>query len=116
MEEFSWDEYYSRGEKMYKDFATNAPVYDERHPSTPMFDESGDYSKDYLNVSNMTLQSSGNMKARDAHFQREKGKLLNYLPKEERSVAMLSELRYGGEPRYQKSEDGSYALKSPYLM
>ena len=31
------DEYYSKGEKLYSDFATGADVFDPKHPDVGMF-------------------------------------------------------------------------------
>ena len=116
MAEFNMDEYYSKGEKLYSDMATGADVFDPKHPDISMFDKGGQYSQKYLDTARIKIDSTrGNMTPRKSHFLEQSSQLQHTLPKEERSVASLNELRYGNKPRYSKTDDG-YNLVSPYSL
>ena len=110
------DEYYSRPEKLYSDFATGADVSDPNYPDISMFDKKGQWSQDYIHASGKDISGerySGGATPRSIHFSREKSKLQRTLPTEDRILAMSIENTYGTKPRYSKTDNG-YKLKSPY--
>ena len=118
MAEFNMDEYYSKGEKLYSDMATGADVYDPKYPDIAMFDKKGQWSSDYISASGKDISGEryvGGATPRSIYFSREKSKLLDILPKEDRSLAKSIQNAYGGKPRYSKTDNG-YELKSPYSL
>ena len=111
------DEYYSKGEKLYSDFATGADVFDPKHPDVGMFDKEGQYSQKYLDTARIKIESSsGNMTPRSKYFQEKRMELGGTLPTtDDKSIAMMNEMRYGNKPRYSKTDNG-YKLVSPYTL
>ena len=110
------DDYYSKGERLYSDFATGADVFDPKHPNVSMFDKGGQWSQDYISASDKDVSGeryTGGATPRSVYFSDEKRKLLDILPADDRSLAMSIENTYGSKPRYSKTDNG-YELKSPY--
>ena len=110
------DEYYSKGEKLYSDFATGADVFDPKHLDVGMFDKGGQWNPDYISASGKDISGerySGGATPRSVYFSSEKSKLQRTLPDEDRMLSLQIEGSYGGKPRYSKTDNG-YELKSPY--
>ena len=118
MTDFNMDEYYSKGEKLYSDMATGADVFDPKYPDIGMFGKEGQWNPDYISASGKDVSGerySGGATPRSIHFLTERNKLQGTLPRNERSIASINELRYGDKPRYSKL-NGGYKLTTPYAL
>lgn len=129
--EIDYNKIYTQGEKLYSDWTSGASVFDEKYPDISMFDEGGDWSKDYREASGKELSSRvGSSNPRDSHFYFEQDKLWD-VPEgnwtDESSIRAQRDLfkmgdmvkSYGNKPRYATYDVEKLGIKkgnitSPY--
>ena len=115
---FDWDQYYSKGEDLYQQFASNDPVYDPRFENVPMFDKEGNYSQAYINAAGITkgVATSTGTNPRQTYFDRLFTQLESEMSTTQKQETDDIMLNYGDKPRYSKSEEGVFQLQSPFSV